>query len=92
MSTVAEDIDLLTRRARRYREREGIVLNARTTTEQWDAFRGERRTKPYTHCAHGHPFTEDNTYVQPSTGKRRCRVCMREADRRSNRKRPNRKR
>ena len=26
-----------------------------------------------THCVHGHPFNEENTYVYP--GKRQCRVC-----------------
>lgn len=31
-----------------------------------------------THCAHGHPFTEENTYVNPD-GKRHCRTC--DADR-----------
>ncbi len=26
-------------------------------------------------CKRGHEFTDDNTYVQPSTGKRFCRTC-----------------
>lgn len=30
-----------------------------------------------THCPHGHPYDEANTYVQPSTGHRSCRTCMR---------------
>jgi len=29
-----------------------------------------------THCVHGHPFNEENTYVYH--GSRRCRVCRRE--------------
>ena len=29
-----------------------------------------------THCIHGHPFTEDNTYVRPQ-GWRECRTCVR---------------
>lgn len=28
------------------------------------------------HCLHGHPWTEENTYYEPS-GKRACRACMR---------------
>jgi len=31
-----------------------------------------------THCLHGHPFTDDNTYVH--RGKRLCRTCRRAAD------------
>lgn len=31
-------------------------------------------------CVHGHPFDEANTYVQPSTGYRHCRTCMRAYD------------
>ena len=28
-----------------------------------------------THCPHGHPYNEMNTYIHPKTGKRQCRVC-----------------
>lgn len=28
-----------------------------------------------TSCPHGHPYTDDNTYIQPSTGSRSCRTC-----------------
>jgi len=28
-----------------------------------------------THCVRGHEFTPENTYIQPATGKRRCRTC-----------------
>ena len=31
-----------------------------------------------THCKYGHEFTTQNTYIQPSTGGRRCRTCKRE--------------
>lgn len=34
-----------------------------------------------THCLNGHEFTAENTYVRKS-GKRDCRECMRERDRR----------
>jgi hypothetical protein len=31
-----------------------------------------------TRCPQGHPYDEDNTYVQPSTGRRFCRACARD--------------
>ena len=34
-----------------------------------------------THCKRGHEFTEENTYIQPSNGKRSCRECNRIRDR-----------
>lgn len=34
-----------------------------------------------THCVHGHPFDEENTYRE-GDGYRRCRTCRREAGRR----------
>lgn len=39
----------------------------------------------WTHCAAGHPFDEDNTYIRPGTGRRGCRQCRREASARSKR-------
>lgn len=33
-----------------------------------------------THCAQDHPYTADNTYVDPE-GYRHCRTCRRQADR-----------
>lgn len=30
-----------------------------------------------THCKRGHEFTEDNTYINPTTGARICRACVR---------------
>lgn len=35
-----------------------------------------------THCKHGHPFDEANTYIDPR-GNRVCRTCQREASRRA---------
>jgi len=38
-----------------------------------------RRKVPYkTHCPHGHPYDETNTYILPSTGERQCRQCKAE--------------
>ena len=31
-----------------------------------------------THCNNGHPFDEENTYLYPRGGGRRCRICQRE--------------
>lgn len=36
-----------------------------------------RSERPY--CPNGHEFTGDNTYIEPSTGWRRCRECKRRA-------------
>lgn len=38
--------------------------------------RGRRIDDPKTHCIHGHEFTPENTYVEPS-GKIGCRACRR---------------
>lgn len=35
-----------------------------------------------THCAKGHPFSPENTWVSPSTGWRDCKTCRREIGRR----------
>lgn len=37
--------------------------------------RGATATQPATHCKRGHEFTADNTAIQGSTGRRRCRTC-----------------
>jgi len=34
-----------------------------------------------THCSHGHEYTEENTYRNPSTGHRCCRLCANEQKR-----------
>lgn len=36
-----------------------------------------------THCVRGHEFNEENTWVDPKTGKRRCRICQRLRNRQS---------
>lgn len=48
----------------------------------WMAARARR-----THCPHGHEFTPENTYIDPSRGFRQCRECRRrKALRRSSQK------
>lgn len=46
------------------------------------AKRGAKRVPPAerTHCPHGHPYDEENTYHHPNGG-RRCRECKRAARR-----------
>lgn len=36
-----------------------------------------------THCVHGHPFDEINTWYEPGTGYRECWTCRRASKRRS---------
>lgn len=40
-----------------------------------------------THCIHGHEFTEANTHIDPIRGKRVCRACRREGQRKLKQKR-----
>lgn len=42
------------------------------------AERGRSRSAKVTHCPANHPYDEENTYVEPSTGRRRCRRCIRQ--------------
>lgn len=46
--------------------------------------RARRTLKPYTtECAKGHYMDAENTYVNPKTGQRSCRRCVRDANRAS---------
>jgi hypothetical protein len=42
--------------------------------------------KRKTHCKHGHPLSGDNLRIDPRTGARVCRACLRESQRRLRRK------
>lgn len=33
-------------------------------------------------CIHGHPWTEESTYIRPGNGARQCRICRKESARR----------
>ena len=38
---------------------------------------GAHRKGTKSACPHGHPYNAANTYIQPSSGKKRCRECHR---------------
>ena len=38
--------------------------------------------KAKTHCKHGHPLSGDNLYITPGDGRRQCRICRNEGQRR----------
>lgn len=40
---------------------------------------GDERNRQKTHCPHGHEYTGDNLYVNPKSGRRTCRTCMKAA-------------
>lgn len=42
--------------------------------------RGNNANRGVTHCKWDHEFTDDNTYIQPKTGRRQCRACNRRRD------------
>lgn len=39
------------------------------------ASKGRAGAQQRTHCPHGHPYDEENTYIVPRTGHRQCRIC-----------------
>lgn len=59
-------------------------LHLEPVTSGENTMRGETvtaRNANKTHCVHGHPFDETNTYMHPSTGGRKCRACRSAAER-----------
>lgn len=42
-----------------------------------DRLDGAEHQRAKTHCPHGHEYTEENTIVYPSEGRRRCLSCRR---------------
>lgn len=53
------------------------ALSHRENWSQWNLGK--------THCRHGHPYNEENTYRH--RGERQCRICLRDATRRYQAKR-----
>lgn len=62
------------------------VDNLRWDTQQsnvGDVVRhGHHREANKTHCKRNHAFTLENTYINPTSGARQCRQCVRELNRR----------
>lgn len=48
---------------------------------RWEA--GQAIPQNQDQCRKGHPYTEENTYIIPSTGRRTCRRCQRISNARS---------
>lgn len=52
---------------------------ATPSQNSYDAVRNGRNWEAnMTHCKYGHAFTDENTYINPSTGARRCYTCKRQ--------------
>ena len=65
---------------------DGDKMNSRLSNLRYDTASANERDKvahgthhhaSKTHCPQGHPYDEENTYVNPSTGGRQCRTCIR---------------
>jgi hypothetical protein len=48
--------------------------------------RQKNQYKEATQCIRNHPFTPENTYINPTSGSRQCRTCRREDNRRRKQK------
>lgn len=65
---------------------DGDPLNNQVNNLRWDTKSENRKDRirhgtdhnlNKTHCPRNHPYTEENTYIVPSTGARMCRICKR---------------
>jgi hypothetical protein len=66
---------------------EHLFLGTRTDNAADRESKGRNGNAAKTHCPHGHPYSEENTYINTSGG-RCCRTCKREANRLAKRIRP----
>lgn len=48
-------------------------IHPKTTVDGWQ----KPARQSGTHCAHGHEYTPENSYIHQPTGKRYCRTCAR---------------
>jgi len=55
------------------------IVTGRINTLRGDTLAAKEAAQ--THCVHGHPFNEENTYVRPNGG-RDCHICNRDRQRR----------
>lgn len=44
-----------------------------------------------THCPNGHEYTKENTYINPNSGYRRCRMCISKSAAKWNKENPDKK-
>ena len=51
----------------------------RDALDRWKSHRAHHRH--WTMCKYGHPFTEDNVYIHPTNGSRKCKTCIRDRNR-----------
>jgi len=49
-------------------------VTSKENTHRGSSFAAVNAAK--THCKAGHEFTEENTWVSPTTGRRKCRTCQ----------------
>lgn len=65
---------------------DGDKMNSRLSNLRYDTYSANEQDKiahgghwqvNKTHCPQGHPYDEENTYINPSTGGRSCRICTR---------------
>lgn len=54
------------------------AVTPRENTRRGESLAAQRART--THCPAGHAYTPENTYVQPSSGQRSCRVCRQARD------------
>lgn len=52
-----------------------LYMGTHAQNERDKKIAGRNANTNKTHCPRGHKYTEENTYIQPSTGSRLCRIC-----------------
>jgi len=54
-----------------------LVLGTQADNQRDMSVKGRNHNSVKTHCKHGHKYTPENTYTDPSDGTRSCRACVR---------------
>ena len=62
-------------------EVEHLFLGTQADNMRDMVVKGRHREQGKTHCPQGHPYSDENTYINPGTGGRVCRVCHRDGER-----------
>lgn len=58
---------------------ENLRWDTKSANAQDSLAHGSNAEAKKTHCYRGHEFTADNTYINPTSGGRQCRQCVRNA-------------